>query len=271
MSSELGNFLKYKRGNKSLRDFANYLEISHAYLDSIEKGIDPKTKKEINISTDLLQRLSKKLDVSVNAILDMISGIDYETAIKNNDSYIQSPPYSNYEPSEEEIKIITQQFYDEEEKQIALEKGIKYNNNFNILINTVKIPVYKSIKAGIPLESQSDIVEYMDIPKEWTKGNKKLFAIQLSGDSMYPKYNDHEIVIFEQNYDLEYCKNKDCAVMINHTESTFKKLLINEQGIVLQPYNIAYDIIMFSNEQIKKLPITILGVAIKKVSDIKYE
>ena len=148
---------------------------------------------------------------------------------------------------------------------------LKFDNATTISSDTIKIPIYASIKAGIPLESQSDIIEYMDIPKEWTKGDKKLFGIQLSGDSMFPKYDDKEVVIFEQNYDLEYCKNKDVAVMINGTESTFKKLLVNEQGIVLQPYNIAYDIIMFSNEQVKNLPITILGVAVKKVSDIKYE
>lgn len=109
----------------------------------------------------------------------------------------------------------------------------------------------------------------MDISKEWSKGGKSLFGLQLSGDSMYPKYQDKEIVIFEQTNDLETYKNKDCAVMINHTESTFKKVLINDKGIVLQPYNTNYDIMMFSNEEIKNLPITILGVARKKVSDIE--
>lgn len=142
-------------------------------------------------------------------------------------------------------------------------------DNAEIIKEPLKIPIYGSIKAGIPLESQNDIVEYMDIPKEWAKGNKKLFGLKLSGDSMYPKYQDGEIVIFEQTDDIEKYKNKDCAVMINHTESTFKKILVNEQGIVLQPYNISYDIMMYSNEQIEQLPIIILGVARKKVSDIE--
>lgn len=142
-------------------------------------------------------------------------------------------------------------------------------DNAETIKESLKIPIYGSIKAGIPLESQNDIVEYMDIPKEWAKGNKKLFGLKLSGDSMYPKYQDGEIVIFEQTDDIEKYKNKDCAVMINHTESTFKKILVNEQGIVLQPYNISYDIMMYSNEQIEQLPIIILGVARKKVSDIE--
>lgn len=146
-------------------------------------------------------------------------------------------------------------------------KDLRFDNAETIT-ETIKIAVYGSIKAGIPLESQNDIVEYMDIPKTWGIG-KKIFGLRISGDSMYPKYNDGDTVIFEQTNDIETYKNKDCAVMINNTESTFKKLLVNEQGIMLQPYNASYDIMMFSKEQIEKLPIVVLGVARKKVSDVE--
>ena len=137
------------------------------------------------------------------------------------------------------------------------------------IIDTKKIAIYGTIKAGVPLESQNDIIDYMEIPREWCKGNKELFGLKISGDSMYPKYQDGEIVIFEKDNDLEKYKNKDCAVMINHTESTFKKLLINEHGIILQPYNTNYDVMIYSEEDVNALPITVLGVAIKKVSDIE--
>lgn len=154
---------------------------------------------------------------------------------------------------------------------ISLESLIGNNiiyDNAESISETVSVPIYGSIKAGIPLESQNDIVEYMDIPKTWEIG-KKIFGLRISGDSMYPKYNDGDTVIFEQTNDIETYKNKDCAVMINNTESTFKKLLVNEQGIMLQPYNASYDIMMFSKEQIENLPIVVLGVARKKVSDIE--
>lgn len=134
--------------------------------------------------------------------------------------------------------------------------------------NIIKIPVYGTIKAGIPIESQNDIIDYVDIPKDWTNGGKKFFGIKLSGDSMFPKYQDGDTVIFEQNDDIETYKNKDVAVMINHTESTFKKILVNEQGIVLQPYNTAYDIMMFSKEQVEQLPIKVVGIAREKRTKI---
>ncbi len=153
-------------------------------------------------------------------------------------------------------------------------KKIISNLNFdnadiiNVDGDIIKIPVYGTIKAGIPIESQADIIDYVDIPKEWTNGNKKFYGLKISGDSMFPKYNENDIVIFEQNDDYELYNGKDVAIMINGTESTFKKILVNEQGIVLQPYNTAYDIMMFSKEQIEQLPIKVVGIAREKRTKI---
>lgn len=134
--------------------------------------------------------------------------------------------------------------------------------------NIIKIPVFGTIKAGIPIESQSDIIEYVDIPEEWTKGGKKFYGLKISGDSMFPKYQDGDTVIFEQNDDMDSFNGKDVAVMINGTESTFKRILVNEQGIILQPYNTAYDIMMFSKEQVEELPIRVVGIAREKRTKI---
>ena len=142
----------------------------------------------------------------------------------------------------------------------------KYDNAEPI-INTVKIAIYGSIKAGIPLESQNDIIDYLEISKDIVK-DRKIFGLKISGNSMTPKYEDGDIVLFEQTNDIETYKNKDCAVMINGTKSTFKKVIINENGIILQPYNMEYEMMIYSKEEVEKLPIVILGKAIKKVSDI---
>lgn len=149
-------------------------------------------------------------------------------------------------------------------------KNLSFDNATPIDINSdiIKIPVYGTIKAGIPIESQSDIIDYVEIPKEWTNGGKKFYGLRISGDSMFPKYNENDIVIFEQNDDLESYNGKDVAVMINGTESTFKRILVNEQSIILQPYNTSYDIMMFSKEQVEQLPIKVVGIAREKRTKI---
>lgn len=139
-------------------------------------------------------------------------------------------------------------------------------NNGTIIDNEdiIKIPVFGIIKAGVPIESQSDIIDYIEIAKSWLKGGKRYYGLKISGDSMYPKYQENDIVIFEKNDDKEMFNGKDVAVMINGTESTFKKILVNDQGIVLQPYNTTYDIMLFSKEQVEQLPIRVVGVAVEK-------
>lgn len=134
----------------------------------------------------------------------------------------------------------------------------------DLISNTIKIPVLGFIKAGVPIEAQEDIIDYVDIPAVWTKGGKDFYALKISGDSMTPKYNEGEIVIFEQTKDYEAGKNKDCAVMVNCTECTFKKVFIDEQGITLQSYNMNYEPMRFTKEQAIKLPITIVGIAKEK-------
>ena len=99
--------------------------------------------------------------------------------------------------------------------------------------NMVSIPVLGVIKAGIPIEAQQDIIEYIEIPKKWTLGGKYFYGLKVSGDSMSPKYNDNDIVIFEQNNDYNLANNKDCAVMVNGNDATFKKVKITVEGSVI--------------------------------------
>ena len=147
-------------------------------------------------------------------------------------------------------------------------KDLRFDNAELVELSSdnVKIPVLGFIKAGVPIEAQENIVEYIDIPKEWTKGNKKYYGLKISGDSMYPNYNENDTVIFLQTNDVQ--NGKDCAVMVNCTECTFKKVYINEQGIILQPYNNSYAPMVFTKEQIEELPVKIVGVAVERRSKI---
>lgn len=130
--------------------------------------------------------------------------------------------------------------------------------------DSISIPIFGVIKAGIPIESQADIIDYVEIPRSWTRGGKKFYGLKISGDSMETKYFQDDIVIFEQNDDSNLFNGKDVAVMINGTEATFKKILVNDNGIVLQPYNAKYDIMVFSKEDVINLPIKVVGIAIEK-------
>lgn len=149
-------------------------------------------------------------------------------------------------------------------------KDLTFDNAeyFDIQHDVTQIPVLGTIKAGIAMEAQEDIIEYVDIPKEWTKGGKTFYGLLISGDSMMPKYQEKDIVIFEYTNDYIAANKKDCAVMVNGYDATFKNITITNNGITLVPLNInnsdGYVPTFYNSEQIQNLPVKIIGIAREK-------
>lgn len=104
--------------------------------------------------------------------------------------------------------------------------------------NSILIPVYGEIPAGIPLEAIEDIQGYEDIPVEWLKGDKKFIALKVKGDSMYPKYLDGDIVIIQLQPDCE--SGQDCACYVNGFNATLKTVVKHIGKIELKPINPNY-------------------------------
>lgn len=77
MENKLGNFLREKRGETSLRDFAKKLDISHTYLDSLEKGYDSRNKKPLRVTVDTLSKIAKALDEPLNKLVAYSENKDY--------------------------------------------------------------------------------------------------------------------------------------------------------------------------------------------------
>lgn len=77
MENKLGIFLKEKRGEMSLRDFANKLDISHTYLDSLEKGYDNRNKKSVRVTVDILSKIAKALDEPIEKLVAFSENRDY--------------------------------------------------------------------------------------------------------------------------------------------------------------------------------------------------
>ena len=125
--------------------------------------------------------------------------------------------------------------------------------------NEIKqIPLLGKIAAGYPTQMFADVIDYIDIPADMTRGNKKLFALKTKGKSMEPNFIEGDILIFEKT---DNCENGQyCAVAVNGDDATFKKVTKTDAGIMLQPLNPAFETKFYTNEQIASLPVTIIGV-----------
>lgn len=118
---------------------------------------------------------------------------------------------------------------------------------------SINIPVYGSIPAGVALEAIEDIQGHEDIPVEWLKGDKEYIALKVKGDSMYPKYLDGDTVIIQLQQDCE--SGQDCACYVNGYDTTLKTVIKDNDKIILRPINPNYPPQTFKSGQV-----TILGL-----------
>ncbi len=151
---------------------------------------------------------------------------------------------------EEILKILD----DEQEFKIN-EEAPKYTSQSAVVL------IYGTIPAGIPMEMIEDVIDTEEIDAEMLKGGKQYFGLKIKGNSMYPEYLDGDTIILEK---VDDCENgQDCCVMVNGDDGTFKRVFKNENGIILQPLNPEFQPMVYTNEQIEKLPIKIIGKVVE--------
>ncbi len=123
-----------------------------------------------------------------------------------------------------------------------------------------RINVYGSVPAGIPIEAVEDIVDWEDIPMEWLKGDQRYIGLRVKGDSMFPKYIEDDTIIVKLQPDCE--SGQDAVVYVNGYDATLKKVVKNEDGIMLQPLNPEYVPKQYDYND-ERYPISILGIVVE--------
>lgn len=162
------------------------------------------------------------------------------------------------EPNNDIIELLAKYFdvspaylmgWDEEEKPAAKPKS-----------KGVKIPVLGRVAAGIPINAVEEIIDTEEITEELAKTGE-FFGLQIRGDSMEPRMCSGDVVIVRQQEDAE--SGDIVIVSVNGTDATCKRLRKYRDGIELISTNPSYEPIFFSNEDIAKQPIKILGKVIE--------
>ena len=126
--------------------------------------------------------------------------------------------------------------------------------------NGVWIPVLGRVAAGIPIEAIEDIDDYEEISSDMAKTGE-FFALKIQGDSMEPRIKTGDVVIVKQQPD---CDSGDIAVvLVNGSDATVKRIKKRPEGIMLIPTNTTYEPMFYSNEDIKKLPVRIIGKVVE--------
>lgn len=74
----LPDLLRKLRGKESLRDVSKRAGISHNYLSQLEKGVDPRTGKQIRPTPETLKRLADAYNYDYKEIMKIAGYIDEE-------------------------------------------------------------------------------------------------------------------------------------------------------------------------------------------------
>lgn len=126
--------------------------------------------------------------------------------------------------------------------------------------NAVKIPVLGRVAAGLPITAVENILDYEEIPHSLA-ATGEFVALQIKGQSMEPRIYEGDIVIVRVQPTAE---TGDLAVVIvNGDEATVKKIKILPEGILLQPFNPAYQPFFYSKTDIENKPVRIFGKVVE--------
>lgn len=162
-----------------------------------------------------------------------------------------------YAPKQNNIYLISKALNISESwlmgNDVPMERHLK-----NIPSSTaVVINVLGRVAAGIPMDAIEEIIDTEEISQKMD-ADGEYFALKISGDSMEPKISNGVIVIVRKQSNAD--DGNLVIAMVNGYDAVCKRLKKYKDGIALVSNNPAYEPLYFSNEDIIKKPVTILGV-----------
>lgn len=123
-----------------------------------------------------------------------------------------------------------------------------------------RIPVLGRVAAGIPIDAIEDVLDWEEISEDMSKTGE-FFGLRIRGDSMQPRIIEGDVVIVRCQPDAE--SGDVVIVQVNGDAATCKRLSKHPSGISLISFNPAYEPMVYTNEEIESLPVTIIGKVVE--------
>lgn len=167
-----------------------------------------------------------------------------------------------YEPKQNNIYLIAKALNVNEAWLMGLDCDMKRNSASlkSLTSNAVTINVLGRVAAGVPIEAMENIIDTEEISEELARTGE-FFGLQIHGDSMEPRIYDGDVVIVRQQDDAE--SGEIVIALVNGSDATCKRLIKYASGISLMSLNPKYEPMMYSNEEIEKKPVRIIGKVVE--------
>lgn len=174
-------------------------------------------------------------------------------------SKISSYMSGRYKAKQDGIHILSKVLNVDPAWLMGYDVPMERNIRFDKLGDPVtEIPLLGTVKAGYGYMAQENWEGMIEVDKNIIKDGSDYFALKIKGDSMSPVLIENDIVIIKKQEDFE---NGDLVVaIINGDEATIKKGRKSDTSILLQPLNTAYEPLIFTYDEMKTIPVTIIGI-----------
>lgn len=136
----------------------------------------------------------------------------------------------------------------------------KYNNEKTKKLDNLVSPIniLKTIKSDYDYLAPENIVGTINVEKSLVGNGEDYFALKIKGDSMSPVLMENDIAIIKKQENFE--SGNIVVAIVNHNEATIRKVRKNDTSILLQSFNPNYEPIVFTYDEMKTIPVTIIGV-----------
>lgn len=208
-----------------------------------------------------IRSLREKLNKSQVEIADSI-GVSKQTLYKYENDIITNIPSDKIEELARELNTTPSYLMGWEESPSSI-RTIEKN------ADTLLIPVYAYVSAGPgSFADDSNIECYIEIPKEWAK-HGEFFGLRVKGDSMEPDLRDQDIVVVKRIETVSpEMDNKIVVAIVNGDEGFVKRLAMYADGMNLLPNNPAHRPMYFTANEVRSLPVRIVGIVQRLIRDL---
>lgn len=125
---------------------------------------------------------------------------------------------------------------------------------------SIRVPVLGRVAAGVPIEAVENIIDWEEIPAEMGR-HGEYFGLVIKGDSMEPRIYDGDVVLVKKQ---DTANSGDIVIAtVNGDDAACKRFMRYQNSIALVSLNSRYQPMLFSEDDVRDMPISIWGVVVE--------
>lgn len=172
---------------------------------------------------------------------------------------------ANKYPRIDKIELMANYF--NVQKSDLIEEHSNPQPNATILDTKIRmIPLYESVSAGFGVCAQDTVIDYIPLPIDSDFEAAETICIKVSGDSMYPKIEDGDIIVVRKQESID--SGRVGVFLINEEDAVVKKVKYEEgeDWLILISFNPEYQPRRFEGADVQR--VQVLGLVKQVIKEI---